>query len=52
MTFNIFATLFVTLTFVGLLIWVLLPANRRRLESYGMIPLDDDGTPTERRRRR
>jgi cbb3-type cytochrome oxidase subunit 3 len=52
MTFGAFATLLVAFAFAGLLAWVLHPANRNRLESYGMIPLDDDGKPVERRRRR
>jgi cbb3-type cytochrome oxidase subunit 3 len=52
MTFGAFATLLVALAFAGLLGWVLYPANRSRFESYGMIPLDDDGQPVERRKRR
>ena len=52
MTFGAFATLLVALAFGGLLTWVLHPANRSRFESYGLIPLDDDGKPVERRRRR
>jgi cbb3-type cytochrome oxidase subunit 3 len=51
MTFGAFATLLVALAFGGLLSWVLYPANRSRFESYGLIPLDDDGKPVERRRR-
>jgi len=48
MTFGAFATLLVTVAFAGLLYWVLRPANKARLESYGSIPLDDE--PQDRSR--
>jgi cbb3-type cytochrome oxidase subunit 3 len=51
MTFGAIATLLVALAFTGLVYWVLRPANKARFESYGSIPLDDDGRPLERRRR-
>lgn len=34
------ATVLVTVAFVGLCVWVLLPRNKKRLEHYGQIPLE------------
>ena len=28
--------------FIGIVVWVMWPRRKRRLESYGRIPLDDD----------
>jgi cbb3-type cytochrome oxidase subunit 3 len=42
MTVGAIITLLVAVAFAGLLTWVLLPRNRRRLERHGKIPLDDD----------
>jgi cbb3-type cytochrome oxidase subunit 3 len=52
MSFGAIATLLVAVAFTGLVYWVLRPSNKARLESYGAIPLDDDGQPHERRTRR
>lgn len=53
MSFGAIATLLVAIAFTGLVYWVLRPSNKARLESYGAIPLDDDGRqPQERRTRR
>ncbi len=41
MTFGAIATLLVAFAFAGLVCWVLRPANKVRLESYGSIPLHD-----------
>ena len=41
MSFGAIATLLVAIAFGGLVYWVLRPANKTRLESYGCIPLDD-----------
>jgi cbb3-type cytochrome oxidase subunit 3 len=30
------------ITFIAIIVWSLLPGNRRRFESYGRIPLRDD----------
>ncbi len=45
MTLATFATLLVSIAFTGLCVWVLWPANKTRLESYGSIPLEDDALP-------
>jgi len=42
MTLPTLATVIVSIAFVGLLVWVLLPSNKARLESLGSIPFDDD----------
>ena len=44
MTFGALATLIVAIAFVALIIWVLLPRNRTRLERHGRIPLEPDDT--------
>ena len=41
MTFGAVATIVVAVAFSGLVVWLLLPRNRR-LERYGRIPLDSD----------
>jgi|APFre7841882724_1041349.scaffolds.fasta_scaffold554991_1 cbb3-type cytochrome oxidase subunit 3 len=51
MNFGAIATLLVAGAFVGLLFWVLRPANKARLESYGSIPLDDEDHPNDRNSR-
>lgn len=35
------AVVLVAVAFAGLVIWVVLPSNKARLERYGSIPLDD-----------
>lgn len=37
-----FALVWFFLAFLGILFWVLRPANRDRFEQSGRIPLDDD----------
>lgn len=37
-----FSLLAVTFSFAALVIWVYSPGRRKRLESYGAIPLGDD----------
>jgi cbb3-type cytochrome oxidase subunit 3 len=32
------------ITFIAIIVWSLLPGNRRRFEAYGTIPLRDDET--------
>jgi hypothetical protein len=36
------ATLLVAIAFTALVVWVVLPRNRARLERFGRIPLDTD----------
>jgi hypothetical protein len=50
MSFATAAVVFVAIAFSTLVVWVLLPSNRKRLEAHGEIPLDE-GTPSDRRRR-
>jgi cbb3-type cytochrome oxidase subunit 3 len=38
-----FSLLAVVAGFVALVVWVYAPKRRNRLESYGAIPLEDDG---------
>ena len=42
MTLPTLATVIVCIAFVGLIVWVLMPSNKARLESLGSIPFDDD----------
>jgi cbb3-type cytochrome oxidase subunit 3 len=39
-----FSLLAVTVSFTGLVVWVYWPSRRTEIESYGSIPLDDDGS--------
>jgi cbb3-type cytochrome oxidase subunit 3 len=39
------ATLLVSIAFIGLCAWVLLPSNKARIEKYGQIPFEDDPQP-------
>jgi cbb3-type cytochrome oxidase subunit 3 len=45
------AVVFVALAFTALVVWVLLPRNRSRLEAHGAIPLEGDDSQQERNRR-
>jgi cbb3-type cytochrome oxidase subunit 3 len=36
------------IAFIAIIVWSLLPSNRRRLEAYGSIPLRDDEKRTRR----
>ena len=36
------AVVLVALAFTALLVWVLLPSNKARLEAHGAIPLSDE----------
>ena len=42
MTWKIFSLLTVTVAFLGLVVWVYLPRNKERLNSYGSIPLEEE----------
>jgi cbb3-type cytochrome oxidase subunit 3 len=42
MTLPALATVIVSIAFVGLIVWVLMPSNKARLESLGSIPFDDE----------
>jgi cbb3-type cytochrome oxidase subunit 3 len=42
MTLPTLATVFVSIAFVGLLVWVLAPRNKARLEALASIPFDDE----------
>jgi cbb3-type cytochrome oxidase subunit 3 len=42
MTLPTLATVIVCIAFVGLIVWVLMPSNKARLESLGSIPFDDE----------
>ena len=44
MTFGAIATLLVAIAFTALVVWVLLPRNRKKLESHGRIPFDTNET--------
>jgi hypothetical protein len=44
MTFGAVATLLVAVAFTALVVWVILPRNRDRLEDHGRIPLDSNKT--------
>lgn len=43
-----FSLLAVTLSFAALVVWVYWPSRRRRLESYGAMPLDETLEPGAR----
>jgi cbb3-type cytochrome oxidase subunit 3 len=43
MTLGALVTLLVAIVFTGLVVWVVLPRNRSRLERHGEIPFDDRG---------
>ena len=34
--------------FLGIVVWVMWPKRKKRLESYGRIPLDDDAPENEK----
>lgn len=42
MTAAEFSVLAVTIGFIALVVWVYSPGRRKRLESYGSMPLEDD----------
>lgn len=42
MTWKIFSLLAVTVAFIGLVVWVYLPRNKKRLDSYGSLPLEEE----------
>ncbi len=42
MSWKLFSMLFVVVAFFGLVVWVYLPRNKDRLDSYGSIPLEQD----------
>jgi len=44
------AVVFVAVAFTALLVWVLLPGNKTRLEAHGAIPLEDGALNHERNR--
>lgn len=48
MSLGALSVVIVTVAFTGLLVWVLRPSNKARLEAHGSIPLRD-GTPTQER---
>jgi len=48
MSFGALAVVIVAVAFTGLVIWVMRPSNKARLESYGTIPLRDGTPPQER----
>ncbi len=41
MTATLVSLIAVTLGFIGLLAWVYWPSRKKRLETYGRIPLDE-----------
>jgi cbb3-type cytochrome oxidase subunit 3 len=47
MTLPALATVIVSLAFVGLIVWVLWPANKARLEALASIPFNDDEQPRD-----
>jgi cbb3-type cytochrome oxidase subunit 3 len=44
MTLPTLATVLVSVAFVGLIVWVLAPRNKARLEALASIPFDDPDT--------
>ncbi len=42
MSWKLFSMLFVVVAFFGLVVWVYLPRNKERLDSYGSIPLEQE----------
>lgn len=47
MNSSVIVTVLVPIAFTALLVWVLRPLNKKRLESYGSIPLDEDRDDTD-----
>jgi cbb3-type cytochrome oxidase subunit 3 len=48
MSLPVIATVLVSVAFVGLIVWVLLPSNKARFERDAQIPLQDDDPPTHK----
>jgi len=48
MTLAALATVLVSVAFVGLVVWVLWPANKARLESLASIPFNDERTAADK----
>ena len=44
MSWKVFSLLAVTVAFIGLVVWVYLPRNKERMDSYGSIPLEEETT--------
>ncbi|MEQ8861029.1 MAG: cbb3-type cytochrome c oxidase subunit 3 [Pseudomonadales bacterium] len=45
-----FSLLAVTVSFLGLVVWVYWPGRRGRLESYGRMPMEDEAADEKDRR--
>ena len=41
------ATVLVSIAFVGLVAWVLWPANKARLQTFASIPFNDEAQPPQ-----